>query len=63
MSRTHRRLGTLVPGTKVWTVEEDKLVRMLSAEEASQRTGRSLSAVYTRRNRLGVRDERRAWLR
>jgi type I restriction enzyme R subunit len=60
MSRTHRRLGTLVPGTKAWTVEEDKLVRSLPAGKAAKRTGRSLTAVYTRRNRLEVPDGRRA---
>jgi hypothetical protein len=60
MSRTHRRLGTMVPGTKVWTVEEDELVRTLPVEEVVKRTGRCLTAVYTRRNRLGVPDGRRA---
>jgi hypothetical protein len=60
MSRTHRRLGTLVPGTKVWTVEEDQLVRTLPAAKAAKKSGRSLTAVYTRRNRLGVPDGRRA---
>jgi hypothetical protein len=60
MSRTHQRLGSMVPGTKVWTVVEDELVRTLPAEEAAKRTGRSLTAVYTRRNRLGVPDGRRA---
>jgi hypothetical protein len=52
MSRTHRRLGTMGPGTIPWTPEEEELVRTLPAEEAAKRTGRSLSAVYTRRNRL-----------
>jgi hypothetical protein len=58
MSETHRRRGTLVPGTKVWTAEEDELVKTLSAEEAAKKTGRSLKAVYERR-RLGMPDGRR----
>ena len=49
MSRTHRRRGTMVPGTKVWTAEEDELVRKLPVEQAAKKTGRSLSAVYARR--------------
>jgi hypothetical protein len=59
MSRTHRRLGATVPGTNVWKPEEDELVRTLPAGKAAQRTGRSLTAVYTRRHRLGVPDGRR----
>jgi hypothetical protein len=59
MSRTHRRRGTLVPGTIPWTLEEDKLVRTLPAEEAAKRTSRSLSGVYARRRRLGMPDVRR----
>jgi hypothetical protein len=49
MSRTHRKRGTLVPGTIPWTPEEDELVKTLPAEEAAKKTGRSLSAVYARR--------------
>jgi hypothetical protein len=52
MSQTHRRLGTLVPGTKVWTAAEDELVKTLPAQEVVRRTDRSLSGVYTRRSRL-----------
>jgi hypothetical protein len=48
MCRTHRRLGTLVPGTKVWTASEDELLKTLSAQEAVRRTGRTLQAVYSR---------------
>ncbi len=59
MSETHRRRGTLVPGTVPWTPEDDELVRTLPAEEAARRTGRSLIAVYMRRHRLGVPDGRR----
>jgi len=39
----------MVPGTKVWTAEEDELVRKLPVEQAAKKTGRSLSAVYARR--------------
>jgi hypothetical protein len=59
MSETHRRRGTLVPGTVPWTATEDELVRTLPAAEAARRTGRSLIAVYGRRNRLQVADGRR----
>jgi hypothetical protein len=59
MSATHRRRGTLVPGTVPWAADEDELVRTLPAEEVARRTGRSLQAVYKRRFRLGVPDGRR----
>jgi hypothetical protein len=58
MSKTHRRRGTLVPGTVPWSPEEDELVRTLPAEEVAQRTGRSLQAVYARRSKLKVPDGR-----
>jgi hypothetical protein len=57
MSRTHTRRGTMAPGTKVWTAEEDELVRKLLVEEAAKKTGRSLSAVSARRKRLRVSDK------
>ncbi len=59
MSQSHRRRGTLVPGIRVWTAEEDEWVRVLPAEEVARRTRRSLKAVYARRRRLGVPDGRR----
>jgi hypothetical protein len=59
MSETHRRRGTLVPGTVVWTKAEDRLVRSLPAAEAARRTGRTLVAVWQRRRVLGVPDGRR----
>jgi hypothetical protein len=59
MSEAHRRRGTLVPGTVVWTEREDDLVRSLPAPEAARRTGRPIGAVWTRRRRLGVPDGRR----
>ncbi len=59
MSEAHKRRGTLVPGTVVWTERDDDLVRSLPAPEASRRTGRTLVAVWARRRRLGVPDGRR----
>ena len=59
MSEAHRQRGTLVPGTVLWTVEQDELVKTLPVEEAAQRTGRSLQAVYARRSRLQLPDGRR----
>jgi hypothetical protein len=59
MSEAHRRRGTLVPGTVVWTEREDALVRSLPAAEAARRTGRTLGAVWSRRRVLGLPDGRR----
>ena len=59
MSEAHRRRGTLVPGTVVWTEKEDALVRSLPAAEAARRTGRTLGAVWSRRRVLGLPDGRR----
>lgn len=52
MSRMHRQRGTLVPGTNLWTAEEDDLVRTLPPAEAAEATGRTLTAVYARRREL-----------
>jgi hypothetical protein len=51
-SATHRQWGTLVPGTRVWTSEEDQMALTLPAAEVAQRTGRSLAAVYIRQSAL-----------
>jgi hypothetical protein len=59
MSEAHKRRGTLVPGTKLWTPEEDELLRTLPIAQVVKRTGRSLRAVRTRRSRLGLPDARR----
>jgi hypothetical protein len=59
MSETRRKRGISVPGTIPWTAEEDELLMALPAEEVARRTGRSLEAVYTRRQRLGMPDGRR----
>jgi hypothetical protein len=58
MSETHRRRGTLVLEKRVWMPEEDKLLKTLPAEEVARRTGRTLKAAHTRRQRLGVPDRR-----
>ena len=57
MSETHRQRGTMPPGTRPWTTEEDELVRQAPASEAASRT---LGAVYARRSLLGVNDGRTA---
>jgi hypothetical protein len=54
MSEAHKRRGTLVPGTVLWTPEEDELVRTQSIAEVMLRTGRTYDAVQARRGRLGV---------
>jgi hypothetical protein len=59
MSEAHRRRGTLVPGTVLWSPEDDELVRTLPVKEVARRTGRSLQAVYKRRSLLQVPDGRR----
>jgi hypothetical protein len=48
-----------VPGTILWTPEEDELVRTLPIKDVVHRTGRSLSVVKARRRRLLVPDGRR----
>jgi hypothetical protein len=61
MSEAHRRRGTRPPdGARLWTEEEDELVRALPGKEAAGRTGRTLTAVYKRRRQLGLPDGRRA---
>jgi hypothetical protein len=59
MSKSHRERGTLVPGTKTWTAQEDELVRTLRPKEAAQRTGRTLVAVWARRRELKLPDGRK----
>jgi hypothetical protein len=59
MSAAHKARGTLVPGTRLWTAEEDELVRTLPPAEAARRTGRTPHAVTDRRRLLGVPDGRR----
>ena len=59
MSVAHEARGTLVPGTRLWTAEEDELVRALPRGEAARRTGRAPPAVTDRRRLLGLLGGRR----
>jgi hypothetical protein len=43
---------------RLWTPEADGLVRTLSAAEAAEQTDGTLSAIYMRRNKLGMPDAR-----
>jgi hypothetical protein len=59
MSEAHRRRGTRPPKAgRPWTAAEDRLLRRLPPPQVTERTGRSLSAVYTRRHELGLPDAR-----
>jgi hypothetical protein len=60
MSATHRRRGTMVPGTRPWTKAEDELLRVLPVREAVRQTGRTVYAVWSRRRWLGVPDGRQS---
>jgi hypothetical protein len=60
MSEAQRRRGARPPAAgRPWTEEEDRQVRELPAAESVKATGRTLSAVYSRRSDLGVVDGRR----
>lgn len=57
---THRDRDTIPPAAgKAWTAEEDAFVRTLPVAEVVQKTGRTATAVYKRRRKLGVLDGRR----
>lgn len=60
MSAAHKRRG-MIPAKagRLWTAEEDEAVRALPAEAAAAKIGRTLTAVYVRRHRLGVPGARR----
>ena len=59
MSEAHKRRKSWPPAAgRSWTAEEDELVRKLRPAEAAKQTGRTLSAVINRRNKLGVPDGR-----
>jgi hypothetical protein len=59
MSETHRARRTRPPWLNPeWSTEDDALVRSLPASEVVTRTGRSLSAVYSRRSALGLSNGR-----
>ena len=60
MSAAHQARGTRPPAAGVpWTAAEDEAVRTLPAPEAAKATGRTLTAVYSRRLTLGLPDGRR----
>jgi len=59
MSVAQRRRRAKPPKAgRAWSAEEDALVRQLRASEVAARTGRTLQAVYDRRNVLGLNDGR-----
>jgi len=56
------RLGILNPaarpgayGSPRWSAQQDDLVRRLSPAEAARLTGRTITAVYSRRSLLGLK--------
>jgi hypothetical protein len=60
MSEAQRRRGARPPKAgRPWTAEEDALVKALPAREVAARTGRTLSAVWSRWQALGMPDGRR----
>lgn len=59
-SATVKRLGIRPPKAgRAWTPDEEALLHTLPAAEVAKRTGRTLAAVYVRRQRLGLEDGRR----
>jgi hypothetical protein len=44
-----------------WTEADDRLVWTLAPPEAARRLGRTLSAVYQRRAKLGAESVKRPW--
>jgi hypothetical protein len=61
MSEAHRKRGTRPPWINPpWSAQDDEFVRTIPAKAAAERTGRTLSAVYNRRNVLQVPDGRRS---
>ena len=59
MSESHKRRGSLPPNVRPWSPQEDELVRAFSPREVAKRTGRPLTAVYSRRQDLKLPDGRR----
>jgi len=59
MREAAKRRGAWPPAAgRPWTAEEDRLLRTLPAMEVALRTGRTLTAVYSRRTVLGMPDGR-----
>jgi hypothetical protein len=60
LSEASRRLGRRPPKAgRPWTKAEEALLRRLPAAEVVRLTGRTLTAVYSRRELLGLPDGRR----
>ena len=60
LSAIRKRLGMRPPKAgKPWEEWEDHLLRTLPAGEVAAKTGRTLTAVYSRRNLLRLPDARR----
>jgi hypothetical protein len=57
-SNRRRKAMGLVGFGKAWTIEDDKLCRELPAGVVAERSGRTLSSVYSRRVKLEVEDGR-----
>jgi hypothetical protein len=59
IGEAHRRRGTRPPAAgRPWTAEEDALLNLLTPAEVAERTGRTLTAVWHRRQALGFPDGR-----
>ncbi|MBW3598432.1 MAG: hypothetical protein KY475_14320 [Planctomycetes bacterium] len=59
LKEIHRARGTRPPWLNpAWTEDELELLRTLPPAEVARRTGRTLSAVYSRRRQLGLRNGR-----
>ncbi|HJZ92055.1 MAG TPA: hypothetical protein VKE40_14365 [Gemmataceae bacterium] len=57
--RARRARGDLrIPCGRLWTLDEDRLVRTLAPAVAAARTGRTLGSVYARGQALGLPDGR-----
>jgi hypothetical protein len=60
LSEANKRRGTRPPKAgKAWSEHEEKLARTLPIPEVVKLTGRTYSAVVSRRMKLGVPDGRR----
>lgn len=52
MSETHRQRGTMPPGLRPWTAEELALLGTIPDRELAARTGRTISAIESKRSVL-----------
>jgi hypothetical protein len=59
MSLAHKRRGTWPPAAgRPWTKQEDAWLRAMRPEEVARRSGRTLVAVWSRRQAIGLPDGR-----